>query len=1157
MFRFGVALLVKKAASSAASRRRGAGVTAASMRGLRPAGQRRSSTRSTAAPRSPAAKRRTSTSRTRGASTKRRAVSQQQRQRRRSKSKAKATERKVSPSAPPAPPTRGGEQQTTGGAPAATSAPAVPAALGAAARPPQAAGVAGPSWLGHAASEGSVTIVDAPPPLKYQLATAVATVVVPCMANEMLESMRHVVTRAHPPSASPPHKEQQMEEYYMASKGPLFATAVIAGTNAVKLSSTLLPLCHPVAIQKCSFTFRRRTLPPSVRPSPLPHRVVLRQRAAAPSAAMPRRPEYSILYCFCTVATNEHKAGGVEMEALTGANVAAATMYDMLRHLPCAQEDGLMLGESFILAKRGGRNDFIKMLMSEPEPPPPPSPPPALAPSAPATSAPPQPPQEMEAASAPPQAAPESGTEDKGEEEQEQESEEEAEEVEEAEPTPPPPPPLPPPPPPPPPPVVVVRKSRKIERERRERSLQESKNAPAAAKAAPPAAGPAPPAAAMVSSSNKRARAPAPPVDTAAAAAAAATGRPVAKAKVSPPATPSGAASKAAGDPVSWWSTTAKERRLHEYNPRRRYGEGRLSPITLVAKKKPPRPPATAELTAERQAAALNQDEEEDEPATAAPAPARPKKKKKKLRKVRKSSQKAPPPAIPNYSDDDKDQDAPAAAPSQRSTKPSKKAEAQPKEGEAGEEEAEAEEGEEAYTAVDHTEWDSLTRIEEAEDGNEDETDAPRGGSSSEERTGEEEEEEEAPTTFMTTWQTSRVVLLLRLGDHPAHLTLEERHPAPAHMAHRRMQALKEPLQSEFSTEKERGWGGMGAGMRLSLLSRAVGGVRNFCPHISILDSCFFDIDGPPITTLNTTLRQRLFLRSGAPSVTALFCSALPPMTHCVPATAPGAGSKDVPDAQWRERLSPAAFRVLRLKATDPVGGPLDDCFEPGEYRCAGCETPLYTSKMKFACGCGWPGFWDCLPGVVREVPDADGRRVEIVCHACNSHLGHIFRGEGFQNPPPNERHCVNRSVAVRESKRPTPEAKADDKRTLLRNAHLLPPSLSLSLPACPSALWSLLSGRDVEERESGRHCTRRVTVHCQLYLLTDRGSDRVAATVICITANSCLLLRLFFLTWILIVVRRSADLFFPGSGLGSGETITDKRRINFILFRLLFVCSL
>ncbi|RNF21510.1 peptide methionine sulfoxide reductase B8 [Trypanosoma conorhini] len=130
-------------------------------------------------------------------------------------------------------------------------------------------------------------------------------------------------------------------------------------------------------------------------------------------------------------------------------------------------------------------------------------------------------------------------------------------------------------------------------------------------------------------------------------------------------------------------------------------------------------------------------------------------------------------------------------------------------------------------------------------------------------------------------------------------------------------------------------------------------------------------------------------------------------MTHCV-SRAEADGSKDLGDAAWRERLTPAQFRVLREKGTDPTFGQYDDHFEPGVYLCAACGARLYTSEMKFRCTCGWPAFWDCVPGAVREEPDADGVRREIVCNACNSHLGHVFRGEGFNNPAPNERHCVN-----------------------------------------------------------------------------------------------------------------------------------------------------
>ncbi|KAG5474854.1 hypothetical protein LSCM4_04032 [Leishmania orientalis] len=205
----------------------------------------------------------------------------------------------------------------------------------------------------------------------YRLATAVATVVVPPTTNVYLQGMKHLLTPATP---SPPAafigggpsvpSVSIVEEYYTSKKGPLFATAVVAGTNAVKQVSSLVPFCYPTPIQRCSFTFRRRQVPHPPRPAQMPHRVVLRRRTSEPGPQQ-SRPEYSVLYCFCTVAT-ENK-GGVEMEALTGATMASITLYDMLKGLPGAQEDGLSLGEAFVLAKRGGRNDFTKLLMSEPD----------------------------------------------------------------------------------------------------------------------------------------------------------------------------------------------------------------------------------------------------------------------------------------------------------------------------------------------------------------------------------------------------------------------------------------------------------------------------------------------------------------------------------------------------------------------------------------------------------------------------------------------------------------------------------------------------------------------------------------------------------------------------------------------------------------------
>lgn len=124
-------------------------------------------------------------------------------------------------------------------------------------------------------------------------------------------------------------------------------------------------------------------------------------------------------------------------------------------------------------------------------------------------------------------------------------------------------------------------------------------------------------------------------------------------------------------------------------------------------------------------------------------------------------------------------------------------------------------------------------------------------------------------------------------------------------------------------------------------------------------------------------------------------------------------GSKEESDEAYRSRLSNAQYAVLRKKRTEPrhgvkcQNGGFDDVFDDGRYYCGACSALLYTSDMKYDCGCGWPGFWTNADGAVRSMPDADGRRNELVCNACNSHLGHVFIGEKHGYPT-DERHCIN-----------------------------------------------------------------------------------------------------------------------------------------------------
>ncbi len=99
--------------------------------------------------------------------------------------------------------------------------------------------------------------------------------------------------------------------------------------------------------------------------------------------------------------------------------------------------------------------------------------------------------------------------------------------------------------------------------------------------------------------------------------------------------------------------------------------------------------------------------------------------------------------------------------------------------------------------------------------------------------------------------------------------------------------------------------------------------------------------------------------------------------------------------------------RVIINKGTEmPFTGKYDKHYEKGTYTCKQCDSPLFNSTNKFNSGCGWPAFDNTIIGAVKEIPDADGQRTEIVCANCGGHLGHVFMGEKFTET--NTRHCVN-----------------------------------------------------------------------------------------------------------------------------------------------------
>lgn len=140
------------------------------------------------------------------------------------------------------------------------------------------------------------------------------------------------------------------------------------------------------------------------------------------------------------------------------------------------------------------------------------------------------------------------------------------------------------------------------------------------------------------------------------------------------------------------------------------------------------------------------------------------------------------------------------------------------------------------------------------------------------------------------------------------------------------------------------------------------------------------------------------------------------PLAHGAPALADN-GAMPYPiektDAQWQALLQaqgaePAAFEVTRRAATErPFSGRYEQHWAPGRYHCACCAAALFESSTKFDPGCGWPSFWQALPGAIREIEDRSHGmvRTETVCSQCGAHLGHVF-ADGPQ--PTGQRYCMN-----------------------------------------------------------------------------------------------------------------------------------------------------
>lgn len=154
-------------------------------------------------------------------------------------------------------------------------------------------------------------------------------------------------------------------------------------------------------------------------------------------------------------------------------------------------------------------------------------------------------------------------------------------------------------------------------------------------------------------------------------------------------------------------------------------------------------------------------------------------------------------------------------------------------------------------------------------------------------------------------------------------------------------------------------------------------------------------------------IHRRAFLLGGTATAAVCALAFFPRKSERLLA-AEGTFEIEFTEAEWRERLAPEQYAVLREEGTErPYTSPLNEEHRAGTFACAGCDLPLFSSETKFDSGTGWPSFYAPIEGAIGESTDSTlgMTRTEVHCARCGGHQGHVFD----DGPPPTGlRYCIN-----------------------------------------------------------------------------------------------------------------------------------------------------